>query len=93
LSSSGWKPGYLGVELACSPPDDLLLDLLLGLAVALLDAAGWRRPSADQPLERQPGDLAAHAIEAESSTAPGVSSMITSTPVRFQGADIAPSRR
>ncbi len=59
------QPGDLGVEAGLlAGAHDLLLDLLLGLPVALLDARRVNAPVGDQPLERQPRDLAAHAVEA-----------------------------
>ena len=42
---------------------DVVVDLLLGLAHHLLDAARMNAPVGDQPLERRRGDLAADRVE------------------------------
>ena len=71
-----------------------LVELGLGLVVGLLDPRRVDAPVLQQLLERQPGDLAAHAVEApRGRPRSGVSSMMKSTPVRFSSARmLRPSR-
>ena len=72
LEQLGVQPGHLGVEAGLlAGAHDLLLDLLLGLPVALLDARRVDAPVGDQPLQRQARDLAAHAVEAREQHGPG----------------------
>ena len=71
----------------------VLVDLGLGLVVGLLDPGRMDAPVLQQLLEREPGDLAAHAVEAREQHRAWVSSMMKSIPVSVSSARmLRPSR-
>ncbi len=49
----------------------VLVDLRLGVVVRLLDPGRVDAPVLEQPLQREPGDLASHAVEAREQHRPG----------------------
>ena len=70
---------------------DVLVDLLLGLLVGLLDPGRVDAPVLDQPLEREPGDLPAHRVEArEQHRGRGVVDDEVDARERLERADVAP---
>ncbi len=75
----GFLGGFLA-DLLDVPPS------LLGVADDLFDSRRVDAAIGDQAVEREPRDLAADHVERATMTTPGVSSMITSTPVAFSNA-------